>query len=267
MVAPLLTVVFAAAAAAASPSPAPVADPCGGATTNLLATLNRPTIGFSACAVKPHESLWELGYVNLVQNDGSHASVYPQGFIRFGAAPRFEWDVVGPNFQVQNAAGSIQRGFADTGVGAKYEFFSGPSDTAALDLLYIFPTGSALFTAGAPVATLNFDYGHSLSPVAGVATTLGVQSSFAQTRDGHASRFTSLLPSVAFTIQSNSRTQFYAEWYGQTRIRPDGGTLFGLDGGVQYLLFPGVEIDAELGQTVTDLARGHYFGFGIGVRP
>jgi hypothetical protein len=268
MVTPLLTAVLVAAVAASpSPSPPASADPCGGATTNLLATLNRPTIGFSACAVKPRESLWELGYVNMIQNDGSHAAVYPQGFIRFGASPRLEWDVVGPNYLVQKGGGLLQRGFLDGGLGAKYEFFSGPADTAALDLLYIFPTGSALFTAGAPVTTLNFDYGHALSPVAGVATTIGVQSSFAQTLGGRASRFTSLLPSIAFTIQSNPRTQFYVEWYGQTRIRPDGGTLFGVNGGIQFLLRPNVEIDAELGQTVTDLARGHYFGFGIGVRP
>ncbi len=265
-----IILIFAALASPAplpAPSAAPVSDPCGGATTNLLAALNRPTIGFSACAVKPHESLWELGYVNLMQNDGSHAAAYPQGFIRYGASPRLEWDVVGPNDLAQKSGGILQRGFADSGVGAKYEFFSGPSDTAALDLLYIFPTGSALFTAGAPVATMNFDYGHSLSPAAGFATTIGVQSSFAQTLDGHASRFTSLLPSVVFTIQSNPRTQFYAEGYGQTRIRPDGGRLFGIDGGIQYLVRPNVEIDAELGQTVTDLARGHYFGFGIGFRP
>lgn len=253
-----------------SPSPGPAGaatDPCGGATTNLLAALNRPTIGFSACAVKPRESLWEIGYVNFVQNDGSHAAVYPQGFIRFGAAPRLEWDVVGPNYLVTNAGAGIQRGFADTGLGAKYEFFSDSSDTAALDLLYVFPTGSALFTAGAPIATLNFDYGRSLSPSAGFATTIGVQSSFAQTLDGRAARFTSLLPSVAFTIQSNPRTQFYAEWYGQTRIRPDGGTLFGVNGGIQYMLRPNLEIDAELGQTVSDIARGHYFGFGLGIKP
>ncbi len=262
----LILATLASPAPSPSPSAGPAADPCGGATTNLLATLNRPTVGFSACAVKPRESLWELGYANLIQNDGSHAAVYPQGFIRFGASPRLEWDVVGPNYFTQKA-GVLQRGFLDGGVGAKYEFFSSPSDVAAVDVLYIFPTGSALFTAGAPVATLNFDYGHSLSPVAGVATTIGVQSSFAQTLDGRAARFMSLLPSVAFTIQSNPRTQFYAEWYGQTRIRPDGGTLFGVNGGIQFLLRPNVEIDAELGQTVTDLERGHYFGFGISVRP
>ncbi len=265
MVTPLLLLVT-AAAVAASPSPSPAPDPCGGTTTNVLATLNRPTIGFSACSVKARESLWELGYVNLAQNDGSHSAAYPQGFIRFGAGKRLEVDVIGPNYVVQNSAGGVTRGYTDSGVGAKYEFFQDASNVAAIDLLYTAPTGAAAFTAGAPVATLNFDYGRSLSPAAGVATTIGVQSSFAQNLGGRAARFTSLLPSLVFTIQSDSRTQFYAEAYGQTQIRPDGGTLFGLDGGVQYMLLPNVEIDGELGQTVTDLLRAHYIGFGFGLK-
>jgi hypothetical protein len=264
----IIVIFVALASPAPSPSPAAPAanDPCGGSTTNLLATLNRPTIGFSACAVKPRQSLWELGYNNVLQSDGTRVAIYPQGFIRFGAAPQVELNIIGPNYQVQNAAGSVQRGFADSGIGAKYEFFQDESNVAAIDFLYSVPTGAPTFTAGAPIATLNLDYGRSLSPASGFGTTLGVQSSYAQDLSGHSARFMSLLPSVSFTTQTNARTQFYAEVYGQTRIRPDGGTLFGIDGGVQYLLTPTVEIDAELGQTVTDLSRAHYIGFGLGLR-
>jgi len=265
MVAPLLVVVLAAAAAAPSPSPQP--DPCGGRTTNMLAALNRPTIGFSACAVKPRESVWELGYNNQPQSDGSRVSIYPQGFIRFGAARGLELDIIGPGYAVtRRAGGGTQRGFLDSGLGGKYEFFQDAADVAAVDLLYSLPTGSQAFTFGAPVATLNLDYGRSLSPVSGFATTVGIQSSYAQDLGGRGARFVSFVPSVAFTTQTNPRTQFYAEAFGQTRIRPDGDTLFGLDGGLQYLLAPQLEIDAELGQTVTDLIRGHYLGVGLGLR-
>jgi hypothetical protein len=232
----------------------------------MLATLNRPTIGFSACAVKPHESVWELGYNAVRQADGTRSGVYPQGFIRFGAAPGLELDAIGPNYITQNSGGMITAGFADSGAGAKYEFFHDGSNVIAFDFLYTVPSGAPAFTAGAPIATLNFDYGRSLSPNAGFATTIGVQSSFAATPNGASSRFASFVPSVAFTIQSNPRTQFYAEAFGQTKIRPDGGTLFGLDGGVQYLLAPNFEIDGEFGETVTDLVRARYFGAGIGLR-
>lgn len=258
-----------AAAALPSPSPTPGAastDPCGGATTSLLAALNRPTIGFSACAVKPRESVWELGYNNLSLSDGSRAAIYPQGFIRFGAARKVEFDIIGPLYEVQRGGATTQRGFLDMGVGAKYEYFQDDANVAAIDLLYTFPTGAPAFTAGGPLATINFDYGRSLSSVSGFATTLGVQSSYSQDLNGRSARFFSALPSVAFTTQTNPRTQFYAEAYGQTKIRPDGGTLFGINGGIQYLLAPEFEVDAELGSIVTDLARGHYLGVGLGLR-
>jgi hypothetical protein len=267
MVTPLLVLLVAAAAAASpSPSPSPSPDPCGGATTNLLAALNRPTIGFSACAVKPHESVWEFGYNNVAQSDGSHIAIYPQSFIRFALARRLEFDVIAPLYAVQQFQGTVQRGFLDSGIGAKYEFFHDESSVAAADLLYSIPTGATNFTAGAPIATLNLDYGRALSPVSGFATTIGIQSSYAQDFNGRSARFTSLVPSVAFTTQTNQRTQFYVEAFGQTRIRPDGGTLFGINGGIQYLLLPCLELDAELGQTSTDLAHAHYLGFGLGLK-
>ena len=262
----MILILAAAVLPSPSPSPAAVSDPCGGSTTNLLAALNRPTIGFSACAVKPHESVWELGYNNLSLSDGSRAAIYPQGFIRFGAARKLEFDIIGPLYEVQRVGATTQRGFLDMGVGAKYEYFQDDANVAAIDLLYSFPTGAPAFTAGAPLATLNFDYGRSLSLVSGFATTIGVQSSYSQDLNGRGARFFSMLPSVAFTTQANPRTQFYAEAYGQTKIRPDGGTLFGINGGLQYLLFPQMEIDAELGQTVTDSIRGHYLGVGLGLR-
>ncbi len=261
----IILIFVALASPAPSPSP-PVSDPCGGTTTNLLAALNRPTIGFSACAVKAHESVWELGYNNVGLSDGSRTAIYPQGFIRFGAGQKTEFDIIGPLYEVQRLGGNTQRGFLDMGIGAKYEFFQDESNVAAMDFLYSMPTGAPALTAGAPLATLNLDYGRSLSPVSGFATTIGVQSSYSQGLNGRSARFTSLLPSVAVTTQTNPRTQFYAEAYGQTRIRPDGGTLFGMDGGIQYLLAARLEVDAEIGWTVTDLVRGHYFGVGLGLR-
>ena len=87
------------ASSAASPSPAP-ADPCGG-PGRLLATANRPTVGFSACAVAPHTAVFELGYQNQVTGTparGSVQSQVPQNFLRIGVAPRFEIDVDGPNY-------------------------------------------------------------------------------------------------------------------------------------------------------------------------
>ena len=253
-----IVLIFGAAIAAAppptpAPSPVPdVADPCGGAHTALLSALNRPTIGFSPCAVKPHETVVEAGYAN--QSGGQAVTLFPQGFIRFGASPNLELDVDGPN------------GKFDSGFGLKYEFAHDAQHAYALDALYTLPTGSAQYTYGAPSEQLNVDYSGPLTPGTGFGTTFGAAHSATQAIDGHTARTTAFLPSAVVTALLNDRTQLYLESYGSTRLRPDGGSLFGMDGGVQYLISPQLEIDAELGRTVTDVAISHYAGIGFGIR-
>lgn len=248
-----MILILAASLATPSPSPSPAAsDVCGGQHTGLLAALDRPSIGFSPCAVKPGEGLAELGYSNAWGPGGSLAT-YPQGFVRFGAAPNLELDL-------------IAGGRFDSGFGAKYEFWHGGGRALASDFLYTAPTGAAAFTAGGPTETLNVDYSMSISPVLGFATTVGAQSGFAATRNGNSGRFFNVLPSAVLSDQWNPRAQAFVEAYGQSRTRPDGGALFGMDAAVQYLLAPQLEIDVEAGRTVTDVTRSRYAGFGFGVR-
>lgn len=253
-----IVLIFAAVAGASpapSPSPVPtpvIGDPCGGAHTSLLAALNRPTIGYSPCAVKPRETVVEAGYAN--QSGGQALALYPQGFARFGAAPNLELDFIGPS------------GKFDSGFGLKYEVAHDAQHVYGIDALYTLPTGAPGYTAGAPGEQVNFDYSGPLTPGLGFGMTLGAGNFAAQTIGGRVARATSLLPSGVVTAPLGERAQLYAEAYGSTRLRPDGGSLFGLDGGVQYLLTPSFEIDAELGRTVTDVAISHYAGFGIGLR-
>ncbi len=251
------------ALATPAPSPSPAADPCGGKHTALLAALNRPTIGYSACAVKPREQLYELGYANQTGSAASAVSI-PQGFLRFGVERAVELDVIGPAYESARSPLPTS-GFLDAGIGAKFELWQHGGSVLATDLLYTLPTGAKAFSVHGPVETLNLDYGTQLSSRLGFATTVGLSSTLAADRNGRSGRFASLLPSAVFTWQTNSREQFFAEAYGQTRLRPDGGSLFGLDGGFQYLLTPRVEVDVEAGRTVTDLDRAHYLGFGVGL--
>ncbi|HET6896553.1 MAG TPA: transporter [Candidatus Baltobacteraceae bacterium] len=235
-----------------SPSPAPTHDPCGGARSNLLAVLDRPSIGFSPCAVKQHETVIEAGYSNAASATAA-TPTYPQGFLRFGAAPQLEVDL-------------IAGGRFDSGFGAKYEFWHDASRAFGADFLYTAPTGSASLTAGAPTQTINLDYSTPLAGNFSIAPTLGMQSSYAADLSGRGGRFFSLLPSVVVSDQWNPRAQAYIEAYGQTRTRPDGGAQFGLDVALQYLLAPQLEFDVEAGQTANDVTRSHYAGFGFGVR-
>jgi len=231
----------------------------------MLATLNRPSIGFSACAAKPGDAIAELGYGNAASEQG-RLSTWPQGFLRFGAARDLEFDVIGPAYGAQNFSGVQSHGFFDSGIGAKYELWHDDARALAVDFLYTIPTGAAAFSAGAPTETFNVDYTTPLSKLFSFATTLGTQSSYAASLRGGSSRFFTVVPSAVLTDQWNSRAQAFVEAFGQTRIRPDGGSLFGMDAAVQYLLTPQTEIDVEVQRTVSDVERSHAFGFGFGVR-
>lgn len=252
------------AAVTATPSPSPSPDVCGGTHTNLLATLNRPSIGFSACAVKPREFLAELGYQNSTLENG-RATQYPQGFLRYGVTTNWEVDVIGPAYGL--AGGDVNRsGFFDSGLGAKYEIWHDANAAFATDLLYTLPTGAAGFTTGGATQTLNLDYSTSLSSIFSFATTVGGASTYAASLNGEEGRFFTLLPSAVITDQWNPRAQAFIEAFASTRTRPDGGSLFGQDIAFQYLLTAQFELDVEAGQTVDDTGYSHYVGFGFGAR-
>ncbi len=248
--------IFAATLAAApSPAPSPPPDPCGeGGHTSVLGAINRPTVGYSPCAVKPHEALLELGY-QWSLGDVRQQQV-PQGFLRFGSAHDFEWDIIGPAYLGQQTPAAAY-GFADAGVGAKWEIAHDGASATGIDLLLTAPTGAAAFTAGKPTETINLDYSRSLSSRLGIAATAGVV---------HGNGYVAALPSMVLTDQFNSRSQIYGEAFAQTKTSAGGGALFGLDGGVQYVLMPRLELDMELGRTISDSARLHYYGIGVGVR-
>lgn len=267
LLATALTRALADPAPSPSPSSSPASDPCG--DTALLATLNRPTIGSAACSVKPGALVGEFGYTNeqIVTANSRAASVtYPQGFLRFGVSRDLELDINGPVFAVQSAAGMTQRGALDSGLGFKWEYAHDESSAAAIDFLQTFGIGNPSVGGGTSTTTFNFDYGRSFSSALGFGVTLGVQSNDGTALDGSTARFVTLLPSVSITDQIRNNLQLYAETYGQTRLRPDGGSRFAIDGGAQYLVSPRFELDFEAGRTVTDVSRSHYYGFGFGVK-
>jgi hypothetical protein len=242
-----LVILLAATLASPSPSPAPAsapADTCGAPRSNLLALLNRPSIGYSPCTAKPGERVAEIGYANSAGDGGTLAS-YPQGFFRFGAASNLEVD-------------AIAGGTADSGFGVKYEWWHDGSHALATDFLYTAPTGSAAQTAGAPTQTLNLDYAWPLRGNFSAAATMGLQENGA--------RFASLLPSAVVAYQWSPRAQAFVEAYGQTRVSTQGGSLFGMDASLQYLLTPDIEIDVESARTISNGTRAHSIGFGFGIR-
>ncbi len=246
-------------------------DPCGG-PSRLLATLDRPTFGYSACAVPKGSIVLENGYQNQVQGGDSPSvtTTIGQGFQRVGIADRIELDLIAPTFNRSSSGGTLTSGYSDVGLGFKIELPQRGRFTYAVDGLYTAATGTGGFTTGGPSQTLNFDVAYALSPAVGIGSTLGFVSAAGNytSLTSHFERYGFALPSVVVTAQIPNAYQFFVEFVGQTKIGPaQGGRIF-TDFGVQKLLSHYFELDAEYGTSFTPVggARYHAIGFGAGIR-
>jgi hypothetical protein len=265
--APLLAV---AASPAPSPSPS-AADPCGG-SARLLATANRPTVGYSTCAVKKDTVVVELGYQNQqngTPTDGSTQTQVPQNFLRLGVAKNFEIDVIGPNYFATraygpSAANGTSHGVTDSGLGFKYELPLQGRWTFAFDGLDLPPNGSPALTAGHTTYTANLDASYSLSPAMAAGTTIGIGSTGAPALAGY-TRYGVTIPSFVVTAQIPNFYQFYAEYVYVSKVdAANGGRAF-TDFGVQKLLGTRTEIDVEYGHAFTGIPalKFDYVGTGL----
>lgn len=254
-----------------SPTTSPAPDPCGG-SGRLLATANRPTIGYSACAVKRDTVVFELGYQNEVEGTrekGSVQSQWPQSFTRVGVAPRFEFDLIGPNYEAvrsyaPHSTSAEQYGVADSGLGFKYEFVPTGRWTLAVDGLHTAPTGSKTLTAGSASYTGNFDASYALSSATSIGTTIAVEST-GKLVDGRRAGYGVTQPSFVATTQIPNRYQFYAEYVIVSKLAPNAGARAFTDLGVQKLLGTRTEVDVEYGHAFTGIAalKFDYIGSGV----
>jgi hypothetical protein len=260
------------AAEATTPSPSPAtSDSCAG-PGRLLATANRPTVGFSACAVKRDTVVLELGYQNEVRglpDKGAVRSQIPQAFVRLGVANRFELDLVGPNYEAVRAytprkSPKVRYGVSDSGLGFKYEFYQTGRYTVAVDGLYFGPNGSSFLTAGNATLSGNLDASYSMSPATSIGTTVAVSSTGGQLGAQHL-RYGLVMPSLVMTTQIPNYYQFYAEYVVTSKATPRYGARAFTDFGVQKLLGTRTEIDLEYGHAFTGIAplKFEYIGAGL----
>ncbi len=260
--------------ASPSPSSGTPEDPCGG-DMRLLATLNRPTVGYSACAVPPKSIIFEEGYQVQEQGAGATESIatqYPQSFTRIGVRPGLEVDVIGPYYNTlasPDGKGGLIRthGYQDSGLGFKYEFIPRGRYTLALDGLYTAPNGSPGYTAGGATETINLDAAFAATSTFGIGTTLAYWSTSGFNTNGKRSRFEVLMPSAVLTKQLKGFYQLYAEYVYVSKLGPDRGGRAFADYGVQHLLSKHLEIDVELGNSITadPNLKFKYLGIGLGV--
>lgn len=241
-------------------------DPCGGPSA-LLAILDRPTVGDSACTVPDRNVVLEMGIQRSKNRDGGHGFNLPEAEFRFGMPSGNEFVLLPPNYMRESGSGLAIGGFGPAVIGIKHELGYTANWLGAVESLITLPSGSAAFgSAGAGVA-VNGIVSYSPTSNTGLSMMLGISSQTVPHADG-GSRYTSINPDFVATWGPADRWQLYAEVYGQSRTGPSQGMGWNADGGAQYLITPAIEVDFEIGSRLAGVLENfrNYVGVGLGLK-
>lgn len=249
-----------------------IQDPCGGPDA-LFSLVDRPTVGDSACVVPAGQTLLEAGVARYVPNAANGYSLaYPQLELRFGMPAGNELVLLPPNINrvVAPAPGGgnqVLSGGSAAVVGLKHEFGYNSQWLWAGETLVTLPSGSPDFGSASTGYAVNGIVNDSVTPIFSLTLMLGATHLAAPQNMHSGAYYWSLNPDLVATWQTSERFQLYAEVYGQSHTGPGEGAGYNADGGVQYLLTPNVELDAELGQRLSGNLGGwvHYLGVGLAV--
>ncbi len=248
-----------------------ISDPCAGPDA-LLDLLDRPTVGDSACVVKPGYAVLETGWARYtLLGQSGHALGYPQGELRFGLPDQNEFVFLPPNINRQvtpmpgGGSQTITGGSASV-VGIKHEFGYNARWIWAGETLFTLPSGSPTYGSAATGYAVNGIVGYSLTSSVALTLMLGVTHLALPTNLQGGAYYWSVNPDLVLTWETTQNFQFYLEAYGQNHTGPGQGAGYDADGGVQYLITPRFEVDAEIGQRISGNLGGwsHYFGVGAG---
>ncbi|MGH8283045.1 MAG: transporter [Gammaproteobacteria bacterium] len=247
-----------------------IPDPCAGSGA-LLSLVDRPTVGDSPCTVPDRQTLLEAGVVRYVPHDASGYSLgYPQLELRFGLPADNELVLLPPNLNrvvmpLPGGGNQILSGGSASVLGLKHEFGYNAQWLWTGEALATLPSGSPDFGSAATGYALNGIVSDSLTPVFALTLMLGVTHLAASANVQAGAYYWSLNPDLVATWQTSESWQWYAEVYGQSHTGPGEGMGYNADGGIQYLVTPRFELDAEIGQRLSGNLGGwsHYLGVGF----
>lgn len=234
-------------------------NPCGG-PSGLLAELDRPTVGDSACTVKSGRAIVEFGYADA-HTGGEETQNGPQAELRFGLPDHNEFVLLPPNATFTDGGTPANTQYSATVMGLKHEWGYTRRLIYTGEILLTTPTSTTTPASGTGWgAAANGIVGLSLTHAVAVGLMLGVTSLY----DQENRRYTSLNPDFTATWLLDPRWQLYGEIYGQSHVAYGAGSGWDCDGGVQYLVSRRIEVDAEVGQRLSGALGGYRNYWGVG---
>jgi len=248
-----------------------IPDPCAGPGA-MLDLLDRPTVGDSPCVVKPGQTVLETGVARYtLYGLSGYTWGYPQLELRWGLPWNNELVLLPPNISrvVMRAASGdkISSGGSASVLGIKHEFGYNNHWLWAGETLVTLPSGSPSLGSASTGYAVNGIVSYSVTPAFGLTLMLG-GAHYAQPRTVQGGAYYwSLNPDLVAAWQTAPDFQLYAEVYGQNHTGPGQGSGYNVDGGIQYLVNPDFELDAELGRRLSGNLAGwsDYLGVGVGL--
>lgn len=238
-------------------------DPCAGPNA-LLAIMNGPTAANSVCVAPKNQTLLEMGYFGAKLITAEQGHIFPNPTIRRGVLDNDELFIVPPNYVIQSSPS--QTGFIATSIGWKHFLGFTEHWAASWEGIFTPPSGDANFGSAGTQATLNGILEYTLDTVS-LTAMLGITTQ-TQPRNSGGGRSNSFNPDFVITwLPKNSKCQFFAEFYGQTKTAPGQGAGFNVDGGIQYQVKPYFLVDVEYGQRLVGVLGNfnQYVGAGLGI--
>jgi hypothetical protein len=239
-------------------------DPCTG-PLSMLAIVDRPTIGDSACTLANKKGVIELGIQSQKIYPGrGYQYNLPEAEVRIGLPQKNELVFLLPNYIHQSV--TPHSGYTASVMGIKHRVSSTQTLQTAIESLVTLPTGSSDFGSKGFGVAFSGIASYNVTPTLNFTFMLGV-STQAQPRNAGGQHFTSVNPDAVITYSLNAKTDIYLETYGQSKTGPGQGSGFNNDAGIIYLLMPNVTVDAELGQRISGTLGGfsHFVGTGMAI--
>jgi hypothetical protein len=241
-----------------------ISDPCAGPSA-LLAVIDRPTASDSACVVKPGHLLIEGGYqYQKLHDEGGYSHVLPQAEFRLGLPFNNEFSLLTPEYINQHPSDSDSlSGGSATVFGLKHQIGYTSKLVYTVEGIITTPSGSPDFGSDGWGVAFNGIVNYNVTSSFGVAVLLGLSSQTDPKANG-GGRYNTFNPDIVLTWQPTPKSQIYGEVYGQTRTSATENSGYNMDAGIQYLVTPNIEIDAEYGLRLSGNLGGfsHYFGAG-----
>jgi len=229
---------------------------------NMLAIIDRPSVGYSPCTVGNKILYIESGYSYQILTPSAYGHNLPQTEMRFGIMNNTEIEFFPPNYFEQS--NPSQSALSATTLGLKHVFYFDSHQMITGQGYVTPPSGNQYFGTTNTSFIINGIYGYNFDSGFSFVTTLGVAANAAPIANP-AKNYYTFNPIIDLGLPITEKIAAYLEVYSQSKTALDQGWGVSMDGGLIFLAEKNLTFDVSAGQRMSGYLGGmdHYFGAGF----